>query len=143
MPTPTGPRTPRIGTAELRDHLEDALDHWFAGTRGWLPAVDLIRRPSELVLRADVPGMKLDDVRIEVDGTTLTVSGERPEPNDAEDASYLREERRCGPFSRSLALPARIDAAQIDTRLEDGVLEATFPLRPESDTEPIQIRRSQ
>ena len=49
MPTPTGPRAPLTGTAELRDHLEDALDHWFAGTRGWLPAFDLIRHPSELV----------------------------------------------------------------------------------------------
>ena len=142
MPTPTGPRAPPIGTAELRDHLEDALDHWFAGTRGWLPAFDLIRRPSELVLRADVPGVKFDDVRIEVDAATLTISGERPEP-EAEDASYLREERRCGPFSRSLALPARFDATKIDTRLEDGVLEVTLPLPPGSDTEPIQIRPSQ
>lgn len=108
MPTPTGPRAPLIGTAELRDHLEDALDHWFAGTRGWLPAFDLIRRRSELV-------------------------------REAEDASYLREERRCGPFSRSLALPARFDATKIDTRLEDGVLEVTLPLRPGSDAEPIQI----
>ena len=122
MPTPTGPRAPLIGTAELRDHLEDALDHWFAGTRGWLPAFDLIRRPSELVLRADVPGVKFDDVRIEVDAATLTISGERPEPDEAEDATYLREERRCGPFLRRLlALSARIDATKIDTRLEDGV----------------------
>lgn len=68
--------------------------------------------------------MKFDDVRIEVDAATLT-------------------ERRCGPFSRSLALPARIDATKIDTRLEDGVLEVTLPLPPGSDTEPIQIRPSQ
>jgi HSP20 family molecular chaperone IbpA len=112
MPTPTEPRVPHVGTAELCDHLEDALDHWFAGTRGWLPAFDLIRRPSELVLRADVPGVKFDDVRIEVVAATLTISGERPEPDEAEDVTYLREERRCGPFSRSLALPARIDATK-------------------------------
>jgi HSP20 family protein len=65
------------------------------------------------------------------------------EPDAAEEASYLREERRCGPFSRSLALPAGIDAAKLDARLEDGVLEVTLPLRPGSDTEPIQIRPSQ
>ena len=65
MPTPTGPRAPRIEAAELRDHLEDSLDHWFTGTRGWLPAVDLIRHPSELVARADVPGVKSDDLRID------------------------------------------------------------------------------
>jgi hypothetical protein len=61
---PTGPRAPLIGTAELRDHLEDALDHWFAGTRGWLPAFDLIRRPSELVLTADVPGSDTEPIQI-------------------------------------------------------------------------------
>jgi HSP20 family protein len=143
MPTPTGPRAPLIDTAELRDHLEDALDHWFAGTRGWLPEVDLARRPSELVVRADVPGVKSDDLVIEVDGATLTISGDRQEPDAAEDASYLREERRWGPFSRSLALPARIDATTTDARLEDGVLEVTLPLRPGSDTEPTQIRPSQ
>jgi HSP20 family molecular chaperone IbpA len=82
------------------------------------------------------------DHRIEVDAATLTISGERPEPDEAEDASYLREERRCGPFSRPLALPARIDATKIDTRLEGGVLEVTLPLPPGSDTEPIQIRPS-
>ena len=143
MPTPTGRRAPPIDAAELRDHLEDALDHWFAGTRGWLPAVDLIRRPSELVLRADVPGVKSDDLRIEVDAAALTISGERQEPDAAEDASYLREERRSGPFSRSLALPTPIDAAKIDARLEDGVLEVILPLRPGADTKPIQIRPSQ
>jgi HSP20 family protein len=143
MPTPTGPRAPLIGTAELRDHLEDALDHWFAGTRGWLPAVDLIRRPSELVLRADLPGVTSDDLRIVVDGATLTISGERQEPAVAEDDSYLREERRRGPFSRSLAVPTPIDAAKIDARLEDGVLEVILPLRPRADTKPIQIRPSQ
>jgi HSP20 family protein len=143
MPTSTGRRAPLIDAAELRDHLQDALDHWFAGTRGWLPEVDLIRRPSELVVRADVPGVKSDDLGIEVDAATLTISGQRHEPDAAEDASYLREERRGGPFSRSLALPARIDAAKIDARLEDGVLEVTLPLRPGSDTEPIQIKPSQ
>jgi HSP20 family protein len=143
MSKPTGRRAPPIDPAGLRDHLEDALDHWFTGTRGWLPAVDLIRGPNELVVRADVPGVQSDDLRIEVDAATLTISGNRQEPDAAEDASYLRDERRGGPFSRSLALPAGIDAATIDARLEDGVLEVTLPIRPGSDTEPTQIRPRQ
>jgi HSP20 family molecular chaperone IbpA len=145
MPTSTGPKTPPIDAAGLRDHLEDALDRWFTGTRGWLPAVDLIRGPSELVVRADVPGVKSDDLRIEVAGATLTISGDRQEPEAAEDGSYLREERRCGAFSRSLALPAPIDTAKSDARLEDGMLEVTLALRPGPgpDTASIQIRPSQ
>jgi HSP20 family molecular chaperone IbpA len=144
MPVPTGPKTPPIDIAELRDHVEDALDHWFAGPRGWLPAVDLIRSPSEVMLRADVPGVKSDDLRIEVDGDTLTISGERREPDAAGERSYLREERRRGPFSRSFALPGRIDAAKVDAGLRDGILEVTLPLRPGgSDKEPVRIRPTQ
>lgn len=143
MPPPTEPRTSPIDIAELRDHVEDALDHWFAGTRGWLPAVDLIRTPGEVLLRADIPGVKPGDLRIEADGDTLTIAGERPKPDLTGEWSYLREERRCGPFSRSLALPGRIDAGMVDARLEDGVLEVTLPLRPgEADTQPVRIELS-
>jgi HSP20 family protein len=141
MPAPRGPRAPAIDIAELHDHVEDALDHWFAGTRGWLPAVDLIRGPSEVLLRADVPGVKPDDLRIEVDGDTVTISGERPEADAPEEWSHLREERRCGLFSRSLAVPGRIDAAKVDARLQDGILEVTLPLRPcEADAKTVRIR---
>lgn len=142
MPMPPGRNAPPID-AGLRDHLEDALDHWFTGRRGWLPVIDLIRRTSELVVRVDVPGVKFDDLRIEIDAATLTISGDRHEPDAGEDASYLRDERRFGPFSRSLALPAGIDPRTIDTRLEDGVLEVTLLLRRGSDTEPTQIRPGQ
>ena len=143
MSKPTGRRAPPIHVAGLHDPLQDALDHWFTGTRGWLPAIDLIRGPNELVVRADVPGVKSDDLRIEVDAATLTISGERQEPDTAEDASYLRDELRRGPFSRSLALPAGIDATTIDARLEDGVLEVTLPLHPGSKTKPTKARPSQ
>ena len=143
MSKPAERRAPSIDAAGLRDHLEDALDHWLTGRRGWLPAVDLIRGPKGLVVRVDVPGVKSDDLRIEVDAATLTISGDRHEPDAAEDASYLRNERRGGSFSRSLALPAGIDSTAIDASLEDGVLEVTLPLRPGTDTEPIQIRPKQ
>jgi hypothetical protein len=52
MPRPVGRKAPLSDAAELRAHLEVALDHWFTGTRGWLPAVDLIRGPGEVVSRA-------------------------------------------------------------------------------------------
>jgi HSP20 family molecular chaperone IbpA len=141
MPAPRGPKAPPIDIAELRDHIEDALDHWFAGTRNWLPAVDLIRGPSEILMRADLPGVKRDDLRIDADGDTLTISGERPHPDLAGDWAYLRDERRCGPFSRSLALPGRIDGAKVDAKLTDGILEVTLPLQDGGpDTQPVRIR---
>lgn len=140
MPAPIRPTAPLIDADELRDHLENALDHWFSGTRRWFPAIDLIRRPTELVVLVDVPGLKSDDIRIEVAGGTLMISGERRESDLGEGGAYLREERRSGPFSRSIALPGGIDATKIDARVEDGLLVVTVPLSPETDTGPIQIK---
>ena len=114
----------------MRDHLEDALDHWFSGTRGWLPAVDVVRRPGKLIVRADLPGMRADELKVEVEDDLLTISGSREKPKEKPADEYLREDRRYGPFSRSIALPVGADAAKIEARAEDGVAEITIPLSP-------------
>jgi HSP20 family protein len=143
MPARSRVAPPLVDADELRDHLEDALDHWFSGTRGWSPAIDVIRRPGELLVLADVPGLKSQDFRIAVEGAALTIAGTRDDLDAGEGASYLREERRSGPFSRSVALPAAVDPARIEAKLEDGLLELTVPLPAESDPEPVRITPSE
>jgi HSP20 family protein len=70
MPSPL---PPPVQFSELDERVDNALDRWFSGARGWLPAIDIVRRDGELVIRADVPGMEPDDVEVE-DGL-LTISG--------------------------------------------------------------------
>jgi HSP20 family protein len=92
-----------------------------------LPAIDIVRRNGELVIRADVPGMESDDVKIEVEDGMLTISGEREESDEEEDGKYLRRERRYGSFSRSMTLPAGVDPSKIEAKVKHGVAEVTIP----------------
>lgn len=125
MPSPLPPPVP---FSELDERVDNALDRWFSGPRGWLPAIDIVRRDGELVIRADVPGMEPDDVKIEVDDGLLTISGEREESDEEEDGKYLRRERRYGPFSRSMTLPAGVDPSKIEAKVKHGVAEVAIPL---------------
>src|SRR5256714_9146133 len=77
--------------------------------RRWMPAMDLVETGDHFVLRADLPGMNEDDVKIEFEDGTLTVSGERKAEHEANDEGYYRVERAFGSFSRSLTLPQGID----------------------------------
>ena len=132
MPSPLPPRVP---FTELDERVDNALDRWFSGPRGWLPAIDIVRRNGELVIRADVPGMEPDDVKIKVDDGMLTISGEREESDEEEDGKYLRRERRYGSFSRSMTLPAGVDPSKIEAKVKHGVAEVTIPLSAGSKKE--------
>ena len=101
-----------------------------AARRRWIPAIDLVESPAEYVLRADLPGLRSEDVKIEIEENVLTVSGERTARDEGGVDAYRRIERATGSFSRSLTLPAGIDAAAITARFADGVLEVHIP-RPE------------
>lgn len=135
MPAPHPPSEPY----EIRDQVENAFDHWFSGTRGWLPAIDIVRREGKLIIRADVPGMQSDDVKIEVEDGLLTISGEREESDEEQEDKYLRRERRYGSFSRSMALPTGVDPSKIDAKVEHGVAEVTIPLSGESKKASVRI----
>ena len=99
--------------------------------RRWAPAVDLVEREDSLVLRADLPGLKEEDVHIEVRDNVLTISGERRAEFEDSEQGYYRIERAFGSFSRSLTLPEGVDSDKIDASFENGVLEVKIP-KPEA-----------
>jgi HSP20 family protein len=108
-----------------------AFENGAAGARRrWIPAIDLAETADEYVLRADLPGMSTEDVKIELEDNVLTLSGERKSEHEEKTDSYHRIERASGSFSRSLTLPHGIDPAAITARFADGVLEVRIP-RPE------------
>jgi HSP20 family protein len=90
-------------------------------------------------VHADVPGMKPEEVKIEVEDDVLTISGEHEERKEQKDKRYVRRERRYGSFSRSIALPPDVDAGKIEAKTHDGVVEVTVPLPEEAKKEPITI----
>ena len=125
---------------ELRSRFDRMFDDLIDGhTRGWVPAIDIVRDNGNLVVRADVPGIKPEEVKIEVQDNIVTVSGEHDERNEEKDKDFLRRERRYGSFRRSLALPLGVEADKIEAKTYDGVVEVTIPLPRETKKATVTI----
>jgi len=98
--------------------------------RRWLPAMDLVEAEDHYVLKADLPGLSEDDVKIEFEDRTLTISGERKSAQETKKDGYVRVERAFGSFSRSLTLPDGVDGDAVTASFDRGVLEVSIP-KPE------------
>ena len=96
----------------------------------WIPAMDLVEDNGEYVLRADLPGVSEDDVKIELEDNVLTVAGERRSEREERREGYHRVERASGRFSRALTLPEGVDPQRIRASFDKGVLEVRIP-KPE------------
>jgi HSP20 family protein len=94
----------------------------------WAPKVDVVTKDNTLVTRVDLPGMKKEDVLVEVQDGYLTLSGERKKELKEEDANFYREEREYGSFCRSIPLPKGIKAEDVKATFNNGVLEVMVPL---------------
>jgi len=125
---------------ELRTRFDRLFDEWLDGReRAWTPAIDVVREDGHLVVRADLPGIKPEEVKIEVEDDILTVSGEHRESKVEKDKRYVRRERRYGSFSRSMTLPKGVTAKDIKARTHNGVIEVTIPLPKEVKKEAVRI----
>lgn len=94
----------------------------------WAPKVDVMTKDNKLVTRVDLPGMKKEDVVVEVADGFLTLSGERKKETKEEKDSVYREEREYGSFCRSVPLPKGVKADEVNATFANGVLEVTIPL---------------
>jgi HSP20 family protein len=91
----------------------------------WAPAMDVLTKDGNLLIRAELPGIKLEDVDITLQNGVLTISGEHKVDQEEERGGYHVRERRYGSFRRSMTLPEGTDESKIHARFEDGVLEVT------------------
>lgn len=127
--------------SELRHRLDQAFRDFGDGTHsGWTPSVDVVRQEDNLILRANLPGVRPDEVKIEVEGDVLTISGEHKEEKEEKKDDYMRRERRFGSFSRSMSLPAGVKVEDIDATTEEGVLEVMVPLPRSEERKPVEIK---
>jgi HSP20 family protein len=93
---------------------------------GWTPAVDLYETSDRFVLSIELPGLKRDQIKIELQHEVLTVRGDRAVQHE-EGAQFHRVERGHGPFTRSFSLPQAVDAEQVQAEFRDGVLTVVIP----------------
>ena len=110
--------------------------------RRWMPAMDLVESADHFVLRADLPGMTEEDVNLEFEDGTLTVSGERKSEHEEENGGFHRVERSFGAFSRSLTLPQGVDADAVTASFDRGVLEIRIPKPEQRKPRKIEIGRT-
>jgi HSP20 family protein len=108
----------------------------------WLPEVETFRRGDKLVVRADLPGLKKDDVKAEIDNGMLTISGHRSSEREENRDEFYRSERSYGSFYRAIPLPEGVESDNCEATFKDGVLEITLPAPKieERRARPIQIR---
>lgn len=106
---------------------------------GRMPRIDVIDRDGEVLIKAEVPGVKKEDLDISVSGNTVTIKGQSSREEKEEKGDYYRSEISRGSFSRMVALPAEVDAAKATTSFRDGVLELTLPKLKKTTRHSIKI----
>ena len=104
---------------------------------GWFPAVDVYEDKENLLVTAELPGLKKEDIQISLDNGNLTLSGERKQEEKRQDADVYRSERWVGRFHRSVSLPCRVEAEKIKATYSEGVLTVILPKA--EDAKPKQI----
>jgi HSP20 family protein len=100
----------------------------------WTPQIELSQQNNELVVRADLPGLKKEDVNIDINDEAITVSGERRHESESESGGMYRSERNYGSFYRTIPLPKGAISDQAKATFKDGVLEIRVPAPPEQVT---------
>ena len=106
----------------------------------WVPAVDIYSNgPYELVLKAELPDMKEEEIGLTVENNTLTVRGEKKLDTEITEEQFHRTERCYGSFARSFALPPTIDAGKVTAEYKAGVLTVRLPLREEAKPKQIKV----
>lgn len=103
----------------------------------WAPTVDVVERNGNIEVKAELPGMKKEDIKVTVKDNVLSLTGERKLEKEEKDKTYHRIERFYGKFCRSIQLPSDVEADKVKASYKDGVLHITLP-KPES-AKPKQI----
>ncbi len=110
------------------------------GLMDWRPVVDTYEKDNAIVVNAELPGVKKEDVSIDVKNNVLTISGERKDEENVNRDDYYRSERFYGRFQRSFTLPDNVDADKVDATYKDGVLEVKIPKTGDSARKKIEVK---
>ena len=107
----------------------------------WAPPVDIYRSGQhELVLKAELPDMKEEDIELTVENNTLTLRGDRKFDTEVKEEQFHRIERSYGPFARTFALPPTVDAGKVSAEYKAGILTVRLPLREEVKPKQIKVQ---
>ena len=136
----------RNGLTRLHSEMDDlfdsffrGLDRPFAGYKAW-PAVDVAEQEDEIVVRAEVPGCKAEEIDISVYGNTLTISGEKKLSEEKKEKGYYHVESSYGSFRREVTLPTDVNQSKVDATYKDGVISISLPKAEKAKTIKVKIK---
>ena len=119
---------PRRGSQELM------------ATGDWSPRVDISETDHEFIIKAEIPEVKKEDVKVTVDNNVLTIRGERKQEKEEKGKKFHRVERYYGSFARSFTLPENVDQAKIDASFKEGMLNLKLPKTEEAKAKEIEVK---
>jgi HSP20 family protein len=151
-----GTRDPFALLRQMTSELDRAFEGWpsfrwpsfrqiaASDSATWFPKIDVFERDNRLVTRVDLPGMKKEDVSVEVTDGQLALSGERKLEKEEKKDNFYRSEREYGSFHRAIPLPAGVKLEDVKATFSDGVLEVSIPLpaKPEANVRKVQIEEA-
>ena len=106
---------------------------------GWTPALDVFEDKDNIVVKAELPGMKREEIELSLHDGSLSISGERKSENKYEDAEVYRAERFVGKFQRTVTLPSPVAADKVKAQYKDGILTVTLPKTEEAKPKHIDV----
>jgi len=141
---------PRRDLLSIREEMNRLFDDFFSGwpwperRRGllegeWAPSVDVAETDQDIVVTAELPGVKQEDVDVTITNDVLTLKGEKKEEKEVKKENYHRIERSYGSFQRSVSLPTGVQGDKAKAKYKDGVLQITIPKTEEAKPKQIKI----
>lgn len=135
----------RDDLARLHRDMDDLFGSFFGdwpvlSQRTVWPAIDIADGENEIVVRAEVPGCKAEDIDISVYGNTLTLSGEKKAEEEKKEKGYYHLERSYGSFRRDIALPDEVDPNKVEASCKDGVLTVTLPKSEKTKAVKVKVK---
>ena len=129
---------------EINRIFEDPFGSLSAATtslfEGWTPLVDVYEDKDKITVRAELPGMKKDEIEVSVVGDILTIGGERRQEQERKEGQSYRSERYLGRFQRTVTLPTQVDAGKVQANYKDGLLTITCQKSEEAKRKQIEIK---
>jgi HSP20 family protein len=137
---------PFTGLAEIQDEVNRLFDTSLRRHGGFeadfSPALDVVVEKDNVLVKADLPGLGKDDISVTLQDNYLTIKGEKKHEVEQKEANCFLSERVHGSFTRTIELPAAVDAAKIDARFKDGVLHVTLPKTEQAKPKQIEVKVS-
>lgn len=138
-----------LPAGSFRTEMDRLFDSFFADTLGerrpwgltvWGPPLDVEETDKEIVVRAEIPGVKADELDLSIRDNVLVISGEKKESEEKKEKGYVYQERRFGSFRREVPLPSAVDAEKVDAEYTDGVLHVKLHKTQEALPKKIAVK---